>query len=103
MAVRGRVPEDALVDLRAIPGSGAVQWREDGGARIIGWDRDSVAVFALTTPTDDLLSDLERRGMGRRAVFVWPSNVDFANAGGPRMAEQQAAARSSRCWTSSSA
>ncbi len=30
----------------------------------------SVAVFALTTPTDDLLADLERRGMGRRGSFV---------------------------------
>jgi energy-coupling factor transport system permease protein len=30
----------------------------------------SVAVFALTTPTDDLLVDLERRGAGRRATFV---------------------------------
>lgn len=30
----------------------------------------SVAVFSLTTPTDDLLSDLERRGLGRRAIFV---------------------------------
>ncbi|MEO8570582.1 MAG: energy-coupling factor transporter transmembrane component T [Chloroflexota bacterium] len=30
----------------------------------------SVAVFSLTTPTDDLLSDLESRGLGRRGVFV---------------------------------
>ncbi|HEY0444394.1 MAG TPA: energy-coupling factor transporter transmembrane component T [Candidatus Limnocylindrales bacterium] len=30
----------------------------------------SVAVFSMTTPTDDLLADLERRGVGRRAVFV---------------------------------
>lgn len=30
----------------------------------------SVAAFALTTPTDDLLADLERRGLGRRASFV---------------------------------
>ena len=30
----------------------------------------SVAVFSLTTPTDDLLSDLERRGLGRRGIFV---------------------------------
>lgn len=34
-------------------------------------------------------------GVGSRAVFVWPSNIDFANAGGPRMAERQAAARTS--------
>lgn len=30
----------------------------------------SVAAFSLTTSTDDLLSDLERRGLGRRASFV---------------------------------
>src|SRR5205814_5205366 len=29
----------------------------------------SVAVFSLTTATDDLLTDLERRGLGRRAEF----------------------------------
>ncbi|VTU17521.1 hypothetical protein H4CHR_00004 [Variovorax sp. PBS-H4] len=34
-------------------------------------------------------------GVASRAVFVWPSNVDFANAGGPRMAQQQAAVRGS--------
>jgi len=34
-------------------------------------------------------------GVASRAVFVWPSNVDFANAGGPHRAEQQAAARTS--------
>ena len=30
----------------------------------------SAAVFVLTTPTDDLLVELERRGVGRRWVFV---------------------------------
>lgn len=30
----------------------------------------SVAVLGLTTSTDDLLTDLERRGLGRRASFV---------------------------------
>lgn len=30
----------------------------------------SVAVLGLTTATDDLLTDLERRGLGRRASFV---------------------------------
>ena len=30
----------------------------------------SVAVFGLTTRPDDLVSDLERRGLGRRAAFV---------------------------------
>jgi energy-coupling factor transport system permease protein len=29
-----------------------------------------IAVFSLTTPTDDLLADLERRGLGRRATYV---------------------------------
>ncbi|MGH2465749.1 MAG: energy-coupling factor transporter transmembrane component T [Candidatus Limnocylindrales bacterium] len=35
----------------------------------------SVAVFALTTPTDDLLADLERRGLGRRGSFVIGSAI----------------------------
>jgi energy-coupling factor transport system permease protein len=30
----------------------------------------SAALFALTTPVDDLLVELERRGLGRRAAFV---------------------------------
>jgi len=30
----------------------------------------SVALFALTTRTDELVDDLERRGLGRRAAFV---------------------------------
>jgi len=30
----------------------------------------SVALFALTTRTDELVGDLERRGLGRRAAFV---------------------------------
>ena len=30
----------------------------------------SAAVFALTTPTDDLLTELERRGLGRRGAYV---------------------------------
>lgn len=44
----------------------------------------SVAVFALTTATDDLLSDLERRGLGRRAVFVIGAAIGTV----PRMAER---------------
>jgi len=44
----------------------------------------SVAVFALTTPTDDLLADLERRGLGRRGVFV----IGAAIATVPRMIER---------------
>jgi energy-coupling factor transport system permease protein len=35
----------------------------------------SVAVFALTTPTDDLLADLERRGLGRRGSYVVGSAI----------------------------
>jgi len=30
----------------------------------------SVAIFSMTTPTDDLLGELERHGLGRRGVFV---------------------------------
>jgi energy-coupling factor transport system permease protein len=44
----------------------------------------SVAVFSLTTPTDDLLSDLERRGLGRRAIFIVGSAIGTI----PRMGER---------------
>ena len=44
----------------------------------------SVAVFALTTPTDDLLADLESRGLGRRGVFIIGAAVGMI----PRMAER---------------
>jgi energy-coupling factor transport system permease protein len=44
----------------------------------------SVAVLALTTPTDDLLSDLERRGLGRRGVFVIGAAIGMI----PRMVER---------------
>jgi energy-coupling factor transport system permease protein len=46
----------------------------------------SVAAFSLTTPTDDLLSDLELRGLGRRGVFV----IGAAIATVPRMIERAA-------------
>jgi energy-coupling factor transport system permease protein len=46
----------------------------------------SVAVFALTTPTDDLLADLERRGLGRRGIFVIGAAIGMI----PRMAERAA-------------
>jgi energy-coupling factor transport system permease protein len=44
----------------------------------------SVAVLALTTAPDDLLSDLERRGLGRRATFV----VGAAISTVPRLMER---------------
>jgi energy-coupling factor transport system permease protein len=44
----------------------------------------SVSVFSLTTPTDDLLVDLERRGVGRRGIFVIGSAIRTV----PRMAER---------------
>ncbi len=44
----------------------------------------SVAVLALTTETDDLLADLERRGLGRRGVFVIGAAVRMV----PRVAER---------------
>jgi energy-coupling factor transport system permease protein len=46
----------------------------------------SVAVFSLTTATDDLLVDLERRGVGRRGVFVIGSAIRTV----PRMVERAA-------------
>lgn len=44
----------------------------------------SVAVFSLTTPTDDLLADLERRGLGRRPAFIIGSAIGMV----PGMAER---------------
>jgi energy-coupling factor transport system permease protein len=44
----------------------------------------SVALFALTTRTDELVDDLERRGLGRRASFV----VSTAIGTVPRMLER---------------
>jgi energy-coupling factor transport system permease protein len=44
----------------------------------------SVAILGLTTPTDDLLSDLERRGLGRRGTFVIGSAIRMV----PRMTER---------------
>jgi len=44
----------------------------------------SVAVFALTTETDDLLADLEHRGLGRRGVFVIGAAITTV----PRMIER---------------
>ncbi|MEA2661673.1 MAG: energy-coupling factor transport system permease protein [Chloroflexota bacterium] len=44
----------------------------------------SVALFSLTTNTDDLLSDLERRGLGRRGEFVIGAAIRTV----PRMIER---------------
>jgi len=44
----------------------------------------SVALFALTTRTDELVDDLERRGLGRRAAFI----VSTAIGTVPRMVER---------------
>jgi energy-coupling factor transport system permease protein len=44
----------------------------------------SVALFSLTTRTDDLMADLERRGVGRRGTFI----IGSAIATIPRMAER---------------
>ncbi len=46
----------------------------------------ALALVYLTTPTDDLLSDLESRGIGRRLVFVVGSAVGTV----PRMVERAA-------------
>jgi energy-coupling factor transport system permease protein len=66
----------------ALTGSGLVAGMQ-GALRIIAFAL-SVAVFSLTTPTDDLLSDLERRGLGRRAVFVIGTAIQTV----PRMLER---------------
>ena len=44
----------------------------------------SVGLFALTTPTDQLVSDLERHGLGRRASFVLGAAVGLL----PRLLQQ---------------
>lgn len=44
----------------------------------------SVALFALTTRTDELVDDLERRGLGRRAAFILTTAIGTV----PRMIER---------------
>ena len=44
----------------------------------------SVGVFALSTRTDELVDDLERRGLGRRVTFVISAAIGTV----PRMAER---------------
>jgi len=44
----------------------------------------SVAVFSLTTPTDDFLTDLEQRGLGRRGAFIIGAAIRMV----PRMTER---------------
>ena len=44
----------------------------------------SVALFALTTRTDELVDDLERRGLGRRPAFIVTTAIGTV----PRMAER---------------
>ena len=47
----------------------------------------SVAVFSLTTATDDFLADLEHRGAGRRITFVVGSAIGMIPAMASRAAE----------------
>ena len=47
----------------------------------------SVAVFSLTTATDDFLADLEHRGTGRRLTFVVGSAIRTIPAMGSRAVE----------------
>jgi energy-coupling factor transport system permease protein len=44
----------------------------------------SVALFGLTTSTDELVTDLERRGLGRRPIFVLGTAIGTV----PRMVER---------------
>jgi energy-coupling factor transport system permease protein len=76
--------EDVLVRLGpfAATGTGLTEALQ-AGLRVVAFAL-SVAVFSLTTPTDDLLVDLERRGVGRRAVFVIGAAIRTI----PRMAER---------------
>ena len=65
-----------------LTGSGLVAGLQ-GALRIVAFAL-SVAAFSLTTPTDDLLTDLERRGVGRRAIFVIGTAIGTI----PRMLER---------------
>ena len=47
----------------------------------------SVAVFSLTTATDDFLADLERRGTGRRLTFIVGSAIGMIPAMASRATE----------------
>jgi energy-coupling factor transport system permease protein len=51
--------------------------------RVVGFAM-SVALFALTTGTDELVTDLERRGVGRRPIFVIGTAIGTV----PRMLER---------------
>jgi energy-coupling factor transport system permease protein len=66
----------------ALTGTGLVAGLQ-GALRIVAFAM-SVAAFSLTTSTDDLLTDLERRGVGRRAVFVIGTAIGTI----PRMLER---------------
>jgi energy-coupling factor transport system permease protein len=54
----------------------------------------SVALFALTTRTDELVDDLERRGLGRRAAFVLTTAIGTVPRLGERAREIVEAQRS---------
>ena len=92
----GEVPDDVKVVVRerytgrpimqAVAGAPFMLARLDAGAYEI---EATLAGVTLRQPLTVF------NGVASRATFVWPSNVDFANAGGPRMAQQQAAARTS--------
>ncbi|MEA2519741.1 MAG: energy-coupling factor transport system permease protein [Chloroflexota bacterium] len=75
---------DTLVQLGPFAATGAgLTAGLQGALRVVAFAL-SVAVFSLTTPTDDLLSDLERRGVGRRAIFVIGTAIGTV----PRMLER---------------
>ena len=54
----------------------------------------SVALFALTTRTDELVDDLERRGLGRRAAFILTTAIGTVPRLGERAREIVEAQRS---------
>lgn len=75
---------DALLRIGPIAATGAgLTAGLQGTLRVLAFAL-SVAVFSLATPTDDLLTDLERRGLGRRAVFVIGTAIQTV----PRMLER---------------
>jgi energy-coupling factor transport system permease protein len=78
----GATDEIVAIGPFVLTGTGLVAGLQ-GALRVVAFAL-SVAAFSLTTPTDDLLSDLERRGVGRRMIFVIGTAIGTV----PRMLER---------------
>ena len=100
--VRARrwLPPDEFLDLlgltNLIPGPNSSEMAMALGYRRAGWAglAASVALFALTTRTDELVDDLERRGLGRRGAFILMTAIGTVPRLGERAREIVEAQRS---------